>query len=324
MAMTIHQLRIFWAVAQAKSYTKASKMLGLAQPSLSQQISKLEEVAGSRLFNRGFSQIQLTDTGNYLYAKAEEVIANIEETEEGLKQFANNTRGVLKIGMLSSVARNLLPPSMKLFYSDFPDVEINVLEVPPAEAIDLLYARQLNIAVVAADSIAAANLSFASKEIYSDPYVLAVPNNISLDKVDRIDQLTAKEKEILDSSIIFEFGNQHKKRIDDWFKKNKITAKVIAHTRSYEVALSMVEAGLGVAVLPALTSVIGLNKSYDVNLYKTSLPDRRLVSLVQKQFINMDSIRVFIKSLATAGSKLKLPAIKEEPNIFKNMRKEIL
>ena len=69
---------------------------------------------------------------------------------------------------------------------------------------------------------------------------------------------------------------------------------------------------------------IGLNKSYDVNLYKTSLPDRRLVSLVQKQFINMDSIRVFIKSLATAGSKLKLPAIKEEPNIFKNMRKEIL
>ena len=55
MAMTIHQLRIFWAVAQAKSYTKASKMLGLAQPSLSQQISKLEEEVGSRLFNRGFS-----------------------------------------------------------------------------------------------------------------------------------------------------------------------------------------------------------------------------------------------------------------------------
>ena len=63
MAMTIHQLRIFWAVAQAKSYTKASKMLGLAQPSLSQQISKLEDEVGTKLFNRASSQIFLTDSG---------------------------------------------------------------------------------------------------------------------------------------------------------------------------------------------------------------------------------------------------------------------
>ena len=79
--MTIHQLRIFWAVAQAKSYTKASKMLGLAQPSLSQQISKLEKEVGSRLFNRGLGQIELTDTGDYLYIKAEEIIANLITTE---------------------------------------------------------------------------------------------------------------------------------------------------------------------------------------------------------------------------------------------------
>jgi len=141
MAMTIHQLKIFWAVAQAKSYTKASKMLGLAQPSLSQQISKLEEEVAARLFNRGFSKIELTDAGEYLYLKAEQIIATVEETEEELKQFSNNTRGVLKVGMLSSVARNVLPATMKLFYNNLPDIEINVIEVAPAEAIDLLYAR---------------------------------------------------------------------------------------------------------------------------------------------------------------------------------------
>jgi DNA-binding transcriptional LysR family regulator len=323
MAMTIHQLKIFWAVAQAKSYTKASKMLGLAQPSLSQQISKLEDEVGSRLFNRGFSQIQLTDTGDYLYTKAEEIIASIEETEEGLKQFSKNTRGVLKVGMLSSVARNILPLTMNLFYSDLPDIEINVLEVAPAEAIDLLYARQLNIAVVAADSIAASNLSFASQEIYSDPYVLAVPNNINLEEVDKISQLNSKEKKVMNSSIIFEFGNQHKKRIEDWFKKNKIATKIIAHTRSYEVALSMVEAGLGVAVLPALTAVIGINKSYDVSLYKTNLTDRRLVSLIQKQFKNTNPTKKFVSSLVQAGSKLKLPIIKEVPKFLTNISQDL-
>ena len=53
IGITLHQLKIFWTVAQASSFTKASKILGLAQPSLSQQISKLEDEVGSLLFKRG-------------------------------------------------------------------------------------------------------------------------------------------------------------------------------------------------------------------------------------------------------------------------------
>ena len=81
----------------------------------------------------------------------------------------------------------------------------------------------------------------------------------------------------------------------------------------------MVEAGLGVAVLPALTAVIGVNRSYDVSLYKTNLTDRRLVSLAQKQFVNTDPTKTFIKSLVQAGKKLKLPNIKEVPNFLTNI-----
>ena len=317
MAMTLHQLKIFWAVAQAKSYTKASKILGLAQPSLSQQISKLEDELGSRLFDRGFSKINLTDAGEYLSAKAEQIIASIEEVEEGLKDFSKNTRGVLKVGMLSSVARNILPATMQLFSNILPNIEINVLEVTPAEAIDLLYARQLNVAVVAEDSLAASNLSFAKKELFTDPYVLAVPKNLNLEKISHYKDLNQKQKNIVSSSIVFEFGSQHKKRIEDWFKKNLNTKKVIAHTRSYEVALSMVEAELGVVVLPALTALIGFGKSYDVNLYQTDLLNRRLVSLTPKQNANIEPAKSFISCLVKAGYKLNLPKVKPTPDILK-------
>ena len=319
MAMTLHQLKIFWAVAQAKSYTKASKVLGLAQPSLSQQISKLEEELGSKLFNRGFSKINLTDAGDYLYTKAEQIIANIEEVEEGLKEFSANTRGILKIGMLSSVARNILPLTMQLFSDILPNIEINVLEVTPAEAIDLLYARQLNVAVVAEDSLAASNLSFAKKELFKDPYVLAVPKSLNLEDISSYNSLSQKYQNLLSSSIVFEFGSQHKKRIEDWFKKNLNTKKVIAHTRSYEVALSMVEAELGVVVLPALTAMIGLDKSYDVNLYQTDLLDRKLVSLTPKQYESLDPVKSFISCLVKAGKKLNLPTVMSTPNILKKV-----
>ena len=318
MAMTLHQLKIFWAVAQAKSYTKASKMLGLAQPSLSQQISKLEEELGSKLFDRGFSKINLTDAGDYLYAKAEQIIVSVEEVEEGLKGFSGNTRGILKIGMLSSVARNILPLTMQLFSDILPNIEINVLEVTPAEAIDLLYARQLNIAVVAEDSIAASNLSFSKKELFVDPYVLAVPKNFNMEDISSFNSLSQKYQSLLSSSIVFEFGSQHKKRIEDWFKKNLNTKRIIAHTRSYEVALSMVEAELGVVVLPALTAMIGFGKSYDVNLYQTDLLDRRLVSLTPKQYETLEPVKSFISCLIKAGKKLSLPLVKPTPGILKD------
>ena len=319
MTMTLHQLKIFWAVAQAKSYTKASKILGLAQPSLSQQISKLEEELGSKLFNRGFSKINLTDAGDYLYTKAEQIIANIEEVEEGLKEFSANTRGILKIGMLSSVARNILPLTMQLFSDILPNIEINVLEVTPAEAIDLLYARQLNVAVVAEDSLAASNLSFAKKELFRDPYVLAVPKSLNLEYISSYNSLSQKYQNLMRSSIVFEFGSQHKKRIEDWFKKNLNTKKVIAHTRSYEVALSMVEAELGVVVLPALTAMIGLDKSYNVNLYQTDLLDRKLVSLTPKQYESLDPVKSFISCLVQAGKKLNLPTVMSTPDILKKV-----
>ena len=318
MAMTIHQMKIFWAVSQAKSYTKASKMLGLAQPSLSQQISKLEDELGSKLFDRVAGKIQLTEAGKFLYSKAEMILANIEETEEGLKEFSQKTRGVIKVGMLSSVARNILPPSVKIFSKVYPNIEINVLEVAPAEAIDLLYARQLNVAVVAVDSIAASNLSFFTKEVFSDPYVLATPKNLNLNSIKNINNLDKKKESILRSTILFEFGSQHKKRIDAWFEKNIGDVKVLAHTRSYEVALSLVEAGLGVVVLPALTAVVGAGRVYDVNLYETKIMHRRLVSLTPNQFANIEPTKTFIRSLNEAGQELTLPKINQIHPFLKN------
>ena len=218
--------------------------------------------------------------------------------------------------MLSSVARNILPSTVKLFSKLLPNIQINVLEVAPAEAIDLLYARQLNIAVVAADSIAAANLSFVTNEVFSDPYVLAVPKSINLSTINSIQELEKEKQSILKSTILFEFGSQHKKRIDSWFEKNLGDINVLANTRSYEVALSMVEAGLGVVVLPALTAVVGAGRVYNVNLYETKISQRRLVSLTPNQFSKIEPSKSFIKCLVEAGKNLNLPKIHQIPPIL--------
>ena len=321
IGITFHQLRIFWTVAQASSFTKASKILGLAQPSLSQQIAKLEEEVGTQLFRRGKTNMSLTDAGTFLQHRAETILSGVEETMVGLRQYGSGQRGLISIGLLSSVARNLLPAVAERLYKDFPNIELNILEVAPAEAIDLLYGRQLSIAVLAEESIAQSRLSFSKYELFSDPYVLAVPKNIDLSKVINLSDLKNKESiNIMNNVIQFEFGNQHKRRISDWFSNVLPDSRSVARTRTYEVALSMVQSGRGIAVIPALTARIGhKNLDYNVNLYSTNLSRRKIVALIPPQYTRIEPYKSFINSLIASGKKLKLPKVFPVPPILESL-----
>src|SRR5258707_10650179 len=80
-AMTLHQLRIFLAVAQTATLTRASKQLGLAQPSLSHQLARLEESVGTRLFDRARNRMELTDAGRVFLRHAQSIVPDASESD---------------------------------------------------------------------------------------------------------------------------------------------------------------------------------------------------------------------------------------------------
>ncbi|MDP6516162.1 MAG: LysR family transcriptional regulator [Alphaproteobacteria bacterium] len=318
--MTLHQQRIFWAVAHARSFTKASKLLGLAQPSLSQQISKLEEDVGTLLFNRNRNQMELTDAGKFLSRKAELILAGVEEATVGLQEFSEGSRGVIAVGALSSIARNLLPQAAHGLARLYPDVEIDVHETAPAEALDLLYGRRLTLAMLATDSIASSSSSFHQTEIFCDPYVLAVPRGIDLAEIDDAEKdLATPERMVLNSTIQFNFGSQHKRRIEEWYQLMLPHYRVVSQTRTYEVALSMVQEGLGVAVVPALAATVGPGRTFDVTLYRTTLPDRQIVALTPSQYVRVQPYASFLKVLRESGQSLGLPSIAPVPPLLEKL-----
>lgn len=317
-AVTLHQIRIFWAVAQAKSFTKASKLLDLAQPSLSQQISKLEEEVGAQLFNRSRNEMQPTDAGRFLLRKAELILSSVDEALVGLSEFAAGSRGVIAVGALASIARNVLPEAMRGLAARFPEVEIDIHETAPAEAVDLLYGRRLNIVLLATDSAAASGTSFHRATVLSDPYVLAVPRGLDLAGVQNVEtDLGPAERAVVNSTVQFNFGNQHKKRIEEWYQHVLPHYRVVAQTRTYEVALSMVQEGLGVAVVPALTASLGAERAFDVTLYHTTLPDRDVVALTPTQYARIEPYASFLKVLREVGRRIRLPAIEPLPPLLK-------
>lgn len=92
--LTLHQLRIVWAVAHAETVSRAAKQLGLSQPSLSQQIAKLEASIGHRVFERGAGRMTPTEIGTFLVDRAEQVMREMQELEDGLSGFDGGTKTI--------------------------------------------------------------------------------------------------------------------------------------------------------------------------------------------------------------------------------------
>ena len=321
-AVTLRQLRIFWAVAQARSFTRASKLVDLAQPSMSQQISRLEEEIGTPLFDRNRArarnELTLTDAGRFLLRKAELILSSVEEALVGLEEYASGARGVIAVGALSSIARNILPEALRGLGAQFPELELDIHETAPAEAVDLLYGRRLNLALLATDSQAATGTSFHRTAVCRDPYVLAVPNGIDLHEVVDVDtDLVAADRAVVNSTIQFNFGNQHKKRIEDWYRHVLPHYRVVAQSRTYEVALSMVQEGLGVAVVPALTAAVGPGRTFDVTLYRTGLPDREIAAFIPSQYVSVEPYASFLRVLRETGGAVELPPIESMPRLVR-------
>ncbi|MSO70880.1 MAG: LysR family transcriptional regulator [Alphaproteobacteria bacterium] len=313
--MSLHQLRIFWAVAHSDSLTKASKLLGLTQPSLSQHLAKLEKSLGTRVFKRGGSKLELTDAGAFLMRRAELILAEVDETQAGLRQFATGEHGSISIGAPNSIARLLVPSVYAKVAKQYSALDIDVHEVAPAEAINLLYGRRLHIALIARASIAGASLSFHQSEIISDPYVLAVPKGLSLGGIsDPERELAEPERRILNSCIQFSFGTLHTQRVAEWYRRTLPRHRLVAQTRTYDMALSLVEAGVGVALVPALAAYIGQDSlPFAVTLYRTHLPGRSIVALMPTQYVRAQPYAAFREALIDAGKRIGTPPTEPTP-----------
>lgn len=312
--LNLRQLQIFWAVAHSPSLTRAAKQLGLTQPSLSQQLAKLEGSLEGRLFDRIHNQLVLTDAGRYLLERAERILAEVDEAEAGLADFRLGRRGRIAVGALASLARCLLPAAWREALVELPDLEIDVHELAPGEALEQLYGRTLHMAVLSSFSLARNRVSFTRVDLTTDPYVLAVPRGLDLSAVaDPEADLEAPDRRVLNRSIRFNFGNLHNHRIEEWYRHALPRHVTVATCRTYESSLAMVEAGHGVALVPLLAARLGGRPMFDVDLYPVPGMERPIVALVPPQYSRMQPYRCFLGALRRAAVALETPGLPPAP-----------
>src|SRR5215213_11314757 len=147
--MTLQQLRYFLTAADRGSFSAAAEALHMAQPSLSDQIRKLEAELGVALFTRTGRKLALTEAGRMLQPHAERTLASAEEAMESVKEVRTLTGGTVSFGTFGSAHHYLLGGLVQDFRRRHPDVRVRVVGQNSAEVADAVRDGELEAGLVA-------------------------------------------------------------------------------------------------------------------------------------------------------------------------------
>jgi DNA-binding transcriptional LysR family regulator len=147
--MTLQQLRYFLVAAERGSFSAAAQELLMAQPSLSDQIRRLEAELGVALFTRAGRRLELTEAGRMLRPHAERTLAAAEDAAESVKEVRTLTGGTASFGTFGSAHHYLLGGLVQDFRQRYPDVRVRVVGQNSAEVADAVRDGTLEAGLIA-------------------------------------------------------------------------------------------------------------------------------------------------------------------------------
>lgn len=146
--MTLHQLRVFCAVAMARSVSGAARSLFLTQPSVSAQLRSLEKSVGTRLYFHERGQLTLTEAGRVLLRYAETITRAEDEATRALSAIQAMNTGLLRVGANTTGGMYIVPPILKAFIRQYADVKVALSIGITPRLLDELSEGSIDIAVV--------------------------------------------------------------------------------------------------------------------------------------------------------------------------------
>jgi DNA-binding transcriptional LysR family regulator len=314
--LTLRQLQIFWVVVHAGSLTRAAKQLEMRQPSISQQLSRMEHLLGGKLLRFVNNEMRLTPAGEFLRDEAGRILGAVDSVKAGLTEFFEGRRARFVVGALPSLARNLLVPAFARIAGAESRYVLDILEMMPGEAIEQLHGRTIDAALITGYA-ARVRLAHGLKPIVvgEDAQLLAVPRSVR-----DLSDIAAPERElppaelaVLHATIRYAFGSEHTHRVNQWYDNLLPGSRMLARCRTFESALALVERGAGAAIVPELAAFQYGRPLFDVTLYALPVAKRQTIALVPDHYVTLQSLRGFLDAIREAAAEATAPVVAPPP-----------
>ena len=243
--MHLHQLKYFVSIVDTGSMTKAAERCFISQPSISQQLGKLEESVGKQLFSRIKGRLVLTDAGQVMYEQAQKILTDVEEAKHRVSDLDENSGGHVSIGILPTLAPYVLPKTLPALSKNHPDATVTVREEISESIVAAAGRGELDILI---EVLPFDESNLHVEPLFSDDFYVAVHEDDPLAQrevvsIDALDDM---------SFILLEDIHCLARQIEQYCFNKQFVPKALFQASQLATVKQLIQLGYGISILPRI------------------------------------------------------------------------
>ena len=248
--LDVRRLRVLHAVSAYGSVTAAAAALGYSAPAVSQQLAALEREVGMRLTERAGRGLELTPAALILVGHTDALLARLEAAEADLAALRDQIAGRVTLAAFPSAAASLVPAAWAALAASAPQVRLELTEMEPEESLPAVLRGETDVAVAHEYDLLPRPLDplFERRELLDDPVWVAVPEDYPLDGPVPLSSLAGQP------FLAPREATSCAEMIQRACARAGFVPRVVARATDFAVLLSLVAAGAGVTLVPALAA----------------------------------------------------------------------
>ncbi|MBR6752706.1 MAG: LysR family transcriptional regulator [Clostridia bacterium] len=281
--MNTKQLEYVQVLAREESFSRAADALNISQPSLSQYIKKIETEIGLPLFDRTNGNVRLTDAGHVYLSSGKQILDLEQQMNAHFQDLSENKAGTLKIGTSPFRSAAMMPAIAKYFRSIYPGMHLVIDEMESGELLESCAHGDFDFCLTV---LPKDGTGFDYQTITREEMVLAVPAHMQQPNATPVagrkyDAIDAGQLNGMPFVMITKFQVMQK-ALDSLCRSHNLHICKAAVVKSLEAQIAMVQAGVGVALVP--TGIERFCNKDEVRFYSfvQPLPEREVVALWRK------------------------------------------
>ena len=247
----LRHLRYFVTVAEELHFGRAARRLQMAQPPLSQQINRLEALVGYSLFERK-PRVALTEPGKVLLAAARRILLQVEQGVDATRRAGRGETGTLTVGFAASAMLTALPDTFRAYRDRFPQVDLRLREMSTSAQLEALKAGIIDVGFVREPTL---DESLVAEPVVREPFVVALPPDHPLRVHPRLPLgVLADEPFVLFPRFV---APTLYDQVIALCRSGGFHPRQVQEAQEWLTIVSLVDAGLGVSLVPASFQRLG-------------------------------------------------------------------
>ncbi|KQN54983.1 MULTISPECIES: LysR family transcriptional regulator [unclassified Erwinia] len=245
MNYSLRQLRVFVAVAQQGSFSRAGQLIGLSQSAVSHSIKELETEMGIRLLDRTTREVLLTEAGEQLASRLERLLEELNNTLLDVRSYGQQRSGTVRVAASQTVSAHLMPQCLAAGQQHYPEIKVMLRDRPQQWVLQSVRNAEVDFGIVIGPL---QDDDLECEAILEEPFLLLCRRDDPLAREAAVSWQMLNQRTL----VLQDYASGSRVLIDRALREQRVQAEIAQEIGHPVTLYPMVEAGIGISILPAL------------------------------------------------------------------------